>query len=163
MIKLIYIDLFCGAGGTSTGVSSARLNGEQCAEVIACVNHDVNAIASHVSNHPEALHFTEDIRTLELSPLVSHLQSCREKTPVRWSPFGLLSNVRISARQREASRATQTAGRLQNTCSAILMLLIRITFKLRMWKSLCLGEIWMRKESLSAWIRADCIGDGYTT
>lgn len=81
MIKLIYIDLFCGAGGTSTGVSSARLNGEQCAEVIACVNHDVNAIASHVSNHPEALHFTEDIRTLELSPLVSHLQSCREKTP----------------------------------------------------------------------------------
>ena len=26
-IKLLYIDLFCGAGGTSTGVESARHNG----------------------------------------------------------------------------------------------------------------------------------------
>lgn len=81
MKKLLYIDLFCGAGGTSTGVNSARLNGEQCAEVIACVNHDANAIASHASNHPEALHFTEDIRTLELSPLVEHLKECRRKQP----------------------------------------------------------------------------------
>lgn len=81
MINLLYIDLFCGAGGTSTGINSARLNGEQCAEVIACVNHDANAIASHSSNHPDALHFTEDIRTLELSPLVSHLQKCRAENP----------------------------------------------------------------------------------
>ena len=81
MKQLLYIDLFCGAGGTSTGVNSARLDGEQCAEVIACVNHDANAIASHASNHPEALHFTEDIRTLELSPLVKHLESCRIKNP----------------------------------------------------------------------------------
>ena len=79
MKQLLYIDLFCGAGGTSTGVNSARLDGEQCAEVIACVNHDANAIASHASNHPDALHFTEDIRTLELSPLVEHLESCRIK------------------------------------------------------------------------------------
>lgn len=81
MKQLLYIDLFCGAGGTSTGINSARLNGEQCAEVIACVNHDANAIASHSSNHPDALHFTEDIRTLELSPLVSHLQKCRAENP----------------------------------------------------------------------------------
>lgn len=81
MKKLLYIDLFCGAGGTSTGVNSARLNGEQCADVIACVNHDANAIASHASNHPDALHFTEDIRTLELSPLVEHLKKCREDNP----------------------------------------------------------------------------------
>ena len=80
-MKLLYIDLFCGAGGTSTGVNSARLNGEQCAEVIACVNHDANAIASHAANHPEALHFTEDIRTLELSPLIAHLESCRQQNP----------------------------------------------------------------------------------
>lgn len=72
-MKLLYVDLFCGAGGTSTGVESARLNGERCAKVIACVNHDKNAIASHAANHPEALHFTEDIRTLELSPLVEHV------------------------------------------------------------------------------------------
>lgn len=81
MIDLLYIDLFCGAGGTSTGVNTARLHGEQCAEVIACVNHDANAIASHAANHPDALHFTEDIRTLELSPLIKHLQICRAKNP----------------------------------------------------------------------------------
>lgn len=81
MRQLLYIDLFCGAGGTSTGVNSARVDGEQCAEVIACVNHDANAIASHASNHPNALHFTEDIRTLELSPLVEHMRKCRNDNP----------------------------------------------------------------------------------
>lgn len=60
MKQLLYIDLFCGAGGTSTGINSARLDDERCAEVIACVNHDSKAIASHASNHPEAMHFTED-------------------------------------------------------------------------------------------------------
>ena len=80
-IKLLYIDLFCGAGGTSTGVESARLYGEQCAKVIACVNHDANAIVSHAANHPDALHFTEDIRTLELSSLQRHLQKCRCQYP----------------------------------------------------------------------------------
>ena len=39
MIDLLYIDLFCGAGGTSTGVDNARIDKEKCAKVIACVNH----------------------------------------------------------------------------------------------------------------------------
>lgn len=81
MTHLLYIDLFCGAGGTSTGVSTAKLQGERCAEVIACVNHDAKAIASHAANHPGALHFTEDIRTLELSPLVDHVAKCRRENP----------------------------------------------------------------------------------
>ena len=73
-IKLLYIDLFCGAGGTSTGIEKATFHGNKCAKVIACVNHDANAIASHAANHPDARHFTEDIRTLELSPLVAHTE-----------------------------------------------------------------------------------------
>lgn len=81
MIKLLYIDLFCGAGGTSTGVESARFEGQQCAKVIACVNHDANAIASHAANHPDALHFTEDIRTLELSSLISHVKKMKKLYP----------------------------------------------------------------------------------
>lgn len=80
-IKLLYIDLFCGAGGTSTGVEKAMLYGNKCAKVIACVNHDPNAIASHAANHPEAVHYTEDIRTLELSPMVAHLEKMRLKYP----------------------------------------------------------------------------------
>ena len=81
MINLLYIDLFCGAGGTSTGVNEARLHGERCAKVIACVNHDPKAIASHAANHPEALHFVEDIRTLNLTPLVRHIKACRKENP----------------------------------------------------------------------------------
>lgn len=81
MKQLLYIDLFCGAGGTSTGVNSARLHDEPCADVIACVNHDAKAIASHAANHPNALHFTEDIRTLELSPLIAHIAECRKDNP----------------------------------------------------------------------------------
>lgn len=80
-VKLLYVDLFCGAGGTSTGVEKARLFGKKCAKVVACVNHDANAIASHQANHPDTLHFTEDIRTLELSPLVKHLEKVKNKYP----------------------------------------------------------------------------------
>nr|DAT61906.1 MAG TPA: DNA cytosine methyltransferase [Caudoviricetes sp.] len=80
-IDALYVDLFCGAGGTSTGVEKARIFGRKCAKVVACVNHDKNAIASHASNHPDAMHFTEDIRTLELSPLKTHLHKCRKEHP----------------------------------------------------------------------------------
>ena len=80
-IKLLYIDLFCGAGGTSTGIEHAKLFNKKCAKVVACVNHDANAIASHQANHPDTLHFAEDIRTLELSPLVAHLKKVRKKYP----------------------------------------------------------------------------------
>lgn len=80
-IQLLYIDLFCGAGGTTSGVEYARLNGSKCAEVIACVNHDSNAIKSHAANHPRTLHFTEDIRTMELGPLVKHLEKMKKKHP----------------------------------------------------------------------------------
>ena len=89
-IKLLYIDLFCGAGGTSTGVTKARLFGKQCAKVVACVNHDANAIASHQANHPDTLHFTEDIR------------------------------VRISPRQRAVSLVMLTVVPLPNIYSVIL-------------------------------------------
>lgn len=81
MNKLLYIDLFCGAGGTSTGIERARINGKKCAKVIACVNHDKNAIASHSANHPYALHFTEDIRTLDLTELTAHTKKEREANP----------------------------------------------------------------------------------
>jgi DNA (cytosine-5)-methyltransferase 1 len=81
MKELLYIDLFCGAGGTSTGVESATIGGQKCARVIACVNHDKHAIASHLANHPEAKHYTEDIRTLDLTTLVEHTARERAKNP----------------------------------------------------------------------------------
>lgn len=80
-IELFVIDLFCGAGGLSEGVEEARLNGNRCAKVVCCVNHDKNAVLSHDANIPNALHFIEDIRTLELSPINTIVERIRELYP----------------------------------------------------------------------------------
>jgi DNA (cytosine-5)-methyltransferase 1 len=73
----LVVDLFCGAGGTTTGFDMT----EGMAKVIACVNHDPKAIESHWKNHPEVLHFEEDIRTLDLAELTKCAQMYR-----RWYP-----------------------------------------------------------------------------
>jgi len=70
-----FIDLFCGAGGVTSGIHKAG------AKVIACVNHDPLAIQSHKENHPDVLHFTEDIRTLNTTPLVHMVQHLRAHEP----------------------------------------------------------------------------------
>lgn len=54
-MNLLYIDLFCGAGGVTTGISQVP-----GVHVVACVNHDADAIASHAANHPRTLHYTEN-------------------------------------------------------------------------------------------------------
>ncbi len=65
-IKIFWIDLFCGAGGTTTGVHLANSGKDVHTEVVACVNHDKNAILSHTANHPNCIHYTEDIRDFEV-------------------------------------------------------------------------------------------------
>ena len=80
-IELFVIDLFCGAGGLSEGVEEARLDGNKCAKVVCCVNHDKNAILSHDANIPDALHFIEVIRTLELSPISTIVERIRQLYP----------------------------------------------------------------------------------
>jgi Site-specific DNA methylase len=83
-IRLLYVDLFCGAGGTSTGVENAVVAGKKIARVIACVNHDPHAIASHLANHhsEDTVHYTENIRTLAMEPLANHVDKMRKKYPV---------------------------------------------------------------------------------
>lgn len=61
MSKLKVIDLFCGAGGYTSGVEDAVFDDTQIAEVLACINHDALAIKSHAANHPKCKHYTEDI------------------------------------------------------------------------------------------------------
>lgn len=65
-IKFIIVDLFCGAGGTTTGFEKASLTDPsiKIAKVVACVNHDPLAIKSHWENHQEIEHFEEDITLL---------------------------------------------------------------------------------------------------
>ena len=73
----LVIDLFCGAGGVSTGFVMAK----GIAIVIACVNHDHTAILSHKVNHPNTVHFEEDIRVLALEPLKALLKKWKAKFP----------------------------------------------------------------------------------
>ena len=77
----IAVDLFCGAGGTTTGFVQATLHGVSIVLVIACVNHDPKAIKSHWRNHPGVKHFEEDIRTLDLTDLIKLVEYYRKKYP----------------------------------------------------------------------------------
>lgn len=77
----IIVDLFCGAGGTTTGFVQAELEGAGIAKVIACVNHDHIAIKSHWTNHPEVKHYEEDIRTLDLNELKKLVRFNRLRYP----------------------------------------------------------------------------------
>lgn len=74
-----WIDLFAGAGGTSTGIHLS----ETKSKVIACVNHDPVALASHEANHPETKHFVEDIRDFgvvqKLKKLVDEIRAKNPK------------------------------------------------------------------------------------
>ncbi|WP_353159316.1 DNA (cytosine-5-)-methyltransferase [Myroides odoratus] len=77
-VKIYWIDLFCGGGGTTTGIHLVEEN----TEVLACVNHDKNAIESHKANHPNALHFTEDIRDFKvIDKLKILVENLRNKEP----------------------------------------------------------------------------------
>jgi DNA (cytosine-5)-methyltransferase 1 len=57
-------DLFCGAGGTSTGaVKAAREAGLQPS--LTAVNHWPRAIETHTANHPEARHLCTNIDAVD--------------------------------------------------------------------------------------------------
>lgn len=75
---IYWIDLFCGAGGTTTGIHMANAN----AKVIACVNHDQEAIKCHQHNHPDCLHLTEDVRDFEVVLKIKQLvEKLRKEKP----------------------------------------------------------------------------------
>lgn len=135
-IRLLYFDLFCGAGGTSTGVEKATYHGRKCAKVIACVNHDANAIASHAANHPEAVHYTEDIRTLELAPMVEHLKRMRAKYPNAYVVLWASLECTNFSKAKGGKPRDADSPRWQNTSSAILRLYPQTISKSRMWRSL---------------------------
>lgn len=78
----IVIDLFCGAGGTTTGMALAvDKKGNLITKVIAAVNHDPIAIKSHWANHPDVKHFNEDIRILDLTDLITLTEKYRKLYP----------------------------------------------------------------------------------
>ncbi|MDH7640550.1 DNA cytosine methyltransferase [Sphingomonas oryzagri] len=81
---------FAGGGGSSEGLKKAGLT------VDFAMNHDAAAIAMHVANHPQALHFCQDIwqvrpenvepgrpiRIMWFSPDCKHFSIAKGGTPV---------------------------------------------------------------------------------
>ncbi|HZQ01401.1 MAG TPA: DNA cytosine methyltransferase [Reyranella sp.] len=70
MRKILVADLFCGAGGSSTGARQAI---EQLGRTmdLVCVNHWDRAIETHKRMHPEARHYCQDVasaRPIECVP-----------------------------------------------------------------------------------------------
>lgn len=80
-IKFLYVDLFCGAGGVTQGIESAVVLGKKAAKVIVAVNHDSKAIESHAANHPDAVHFLEDVRKVNILELLKIVNRERAKYP----------------------------------------------------------------------------------
>lgn len=78
---LLYIDLFCGAGGTTIGVEAAKIRNHKVAKVIAAVNHDLKAIESHQANHGETVHFQENIKKLNVRKIEVILNKYRVLYP----------------------------------------------------------------------------------
>ncbi len=75
-ITFLVVDLFCGFGGTTLGFEKSKI-----AKAIAAINHDRKAIKSHWLNHPDVKHFEEDIRTLDLTELIAHVQLMQSLYP----------------------------------------------------------------------------------
>jgi DNA (cytosine-5)-methyltransferase 1 len=61
--KVTSVDLFCGAGGTSTGLAEACRELKMDVELIA-VNHWTVAVETHKKNHPWATHYCEAIERI---------------------------------------------------------------------------------------------------
>lgn len=60
---VVVADLFCGAGGTSTGAAQA-IRAHGLTPRITAVNHWDRAVATHAANHPEARHLCASIDSL---------------------------------------------------------------------------------------------------
>ena len=60
------IDLFAGAGGTTSGVKKAGV------DVIWAANHNPKAVEYHALNHPETIHSCQDLHQADFSEIPAH-------------------------------------------------------------------------------------------
>ena len=67
--RLLVADLFCGAGGSSTGARRAIEAQGKRMELVA-VNHWATAIATHSANHPTARHVISDVNAVNPNDVV---------------------------------------------------------------------------------------------
>lgn len=105
-----YDDLFCGAGGSSIGLSAAGM------ELKLAANHWQRAIETHSANFPNAEHWCEDINRVDMrrlpradvlwaSPICTELSPAGGKRKTR-GQLDLLADDPIDAAGFERTRAT---------------------------------------------------------
>ena len=66
------VDLFCGAGGTSTGLAHACRHLDRRLDLLA-INHWDLAIATHQENHPDVRHLCESLDNVDPRKVVDRL------------------------------------------------------------------------------------------
>lgn len=111
-VDLTFIDLFSGAGGTSTGLTQAGFR------LLLAANHEEVCTLSHAANHPGAEHLRADInqydmrrlpraRVLAASPICTEISpaGARKRIPKGQRPEGF-DGLEIDDTQFSRTRAT---------------------------------------------------------
>lgn len=97
-MREIIVDNFAGGGGASTGIEMAIGR-----SVDIAINHDENAVAMHSTNHPDTLHYCENVYDVKpkiatagrpvalawFSPDCRHFSKAKGSKPVEKSIRGL--------------------------------------------------------------------------
>lgn len=98
----VVVDGFAGGGGASWGIQMALGRGPDVA-----INHDRDAIAMHMANHPDTKHYCENIFDVDpeeacegrqigfawFSPDCTHFSRARGKKPVKKEIRGLAQSI----------------------------------------------------------------------
>ena len=63
------VDMFCGAGGESTGIMQAALEQDLKVNLLA-INHWERAMETHAANHPSAEHLCESVERIDPTQVI---------------------------------------------------------------------------------------------
>jgi DNA (cytosine-5)-methyltransferase 1 len=112
-MTLTFTDLFCGAGGSSTGLVAAGM------DLVLAANHWQRAIETHAANHPGADHLCADIDHYDMrrlpktdvlwaSPICTELSPAggRRRKNTSAGQLSLLEEGPVSSKGFERTRAT---------------------------------------------------------
>lgn len=108
-----FVDLFCGAGGSSTGLVNAGW------ELLLAANHDEIAISTHAANHTKAEHLCADVSQYDMrrlpkadvlwaSPICTEISPAGGRRKRRAAPPGqrLIEGLEVSDDTMTRTRAT---------------------------------------------------------
>jgi DNA (cytosine-5)-methyltransferase 1 len=96
------VDMFCGAGGESTGIMQAALEQDMKVNLLA-INHWEIAMNTHAANHPSANHLCESVERIDPTRVIK-----KGKLDLLWaSPECTHHSIARGGRPRsEQSRAS---------------------------------------------------------